>query len=119
MLKIIVSRQRTQYQEEAMAARVCLLDENYAIKSIIGNVTDEAIFEIIDIAKVLNLNCLSFIYVAGDSYFNIKGACVIKKEVTLLRNYPGLNQKEALDIIEKGVEEVLKHSHYYLEFLGD
>jgi len=38
-----------------MAARICILDARYALEAVIGNISDEAIFEIVRSAQTLDL----------------------------------------------------------------
>lgn len=73
-------------------------------------------------AQQLQLDCLRFVYYAGDCTFNKSQVIhIIQQELPLLRQHASMTQKslEALDAVEKAAHEIIKTVHVYLKFIGD
>jgi hypothetical protein len=105
-----------------MGINVCSVLSNQAIVECFGFIDDEAWGILNTAAKELDLDCLRFVYFAGDCTFNYDQVKhILNIEIPALRNCH-FNKKgiEALDIIEKASKAVCQKSFvYYLFFYGD
>ena len=88
------------------------------INQFIGTITDDDIDIILRDAKQWNLNMLSFLNYAENTVFNRKQVEQLRPELEVLKKKSTV-RKEAIQIIEKGIEMVANSNRLYLQFEGD
>lgn len=84
----------------------------------IGTITDDDIRIILRDAKQWNLNMLGFLNYAENTVFNRKQVEQLRPELEILKK-KSMVRKEAIQIIEKGIEMVVNSNRLYLQFEGD
>ncbi len=94
--------------------KLLVIDEFAEVEKVLGIVDKKDINNMISVAEQLDMKCLSFVDVIGDTYFNEDQASELRKEIEILQQYPQVSKK-LLGIIEEGIK-IIQREGAYLKF---
>jgi len=102
-----------------MSIVLYLRDRNAITLKMLGLIYAEDFRKITDIAYNLNLRCLPFIDVVGDTILNHKQTLELIKEIAFLRTQKTEINEEHLNILHTSALAVFDHADYYLLLNGN
>ena len=92
-------------------------EDNEIVNGNIGRISAEDLLQFIKYAEKLDLPCLQFIELTGDTFFSNMQMHQIRNELNELKKHSVANHN-IVSIIEKGINEGLIEDFQYLTFKG-
>ena len=98
-----------------MSIELTVVDNAGELEKYISELDEVVLAKLIDVAKELDLSCLKFINLEGDTVFNEIQAEEICKEVDKLRGSAGI-ERYILNLIKEAADEARLNVDSYIKF---